>query len=245
VIVINEAAARRFWPGMDPVGRRIILTGRPTEFTVVGVAGDVRQADLATAAKPEIFLSSLQPGPDWSGFALVVQTTTGDPIRLAPDVRSVVRAVNGTVAIAKVGTMDDVLAGRLAQPRTYAVLLGAFAVLALVLATVGLYGVISYSVAQRTRELGIRLALGSSPSALVLGVLREGAVLMTVGIVLGIAGGFAAMRGVASLLPGARPGDPLTLASAAALMLVVGAAASYIPARRAASVDPLTALRTD
>jgi ABC-type antimicrobial peptide transport system permease subunit len=156
-----------------------------------------------------------------------------------------VRAVNGNVAIAKVGTMDDVLAGRLAQPRTYTVLLGAFAVLALVLATVGLYGVISYSVAQRTRELGIRLALGSSPSALVRGVLREGAVLMAVGIVLGVAGGFAATKGVASLLPSARPGDRLTLASAAALMLVVGAAASYIPARRAARVDPLTALRTD
>ena len=244
-IVINQAAARRYWPGMDPVGRRIVLTGTPTTFTVVGVTGDVRQSDLGTASKPEIFLCSLQPGPDWSGFALAVATTNGYPIALAPDVRAAIRATNSNVAIAKVGTMDDVLAGRLAQPRIYTVVLGAFAALALVLATVGLYGVVAYSVAQRTRELGIRLALGSSPSALVFGVLREGAMLMAIGTLIGVAAGYAATRSVASLLPGAHPGDPVTLGVAVVVMLVAGAAAAYVPARRAARIDPLIALRTE
>jgi ABC-type antimicrobial peptide transport system permease subunit len=152
---------------------------------------------------------------------------------------------DSAVAIAKVGTMEDVLAGRLAEPRIYTSLLGGFAVLALALAAVGLYGVIAYSVARQTRELGIRLALGSSPSALVGGVMREGAGLTAIGIVIGLAGAYAATQGVATLLPGARPGDPLTLGGVAGLMLLVGAVAAYVPARRAARVDPLTALRAE
>jgi predicted permease len=243
-IVINETAAQRFWPGMDPLGRRIAITGEPTEFTVVGITGDVRQSDFGSAPSPEIFLSALQDGPDWAGFALVVHTA-GDPLSLVPGVRAALRTADGAVAIAKVGTMDDVLAGRLAEPRIYTSLLGGFAVLALALAAVGLYGVIAYSVARQTRELGIRLALGSSPSALVAGVMREGAGLTAIGIVIGLAGAYAATQGVAALLPGARPGDPLTLGGVAGLMLLVGALAAYVPARRAARVDPLTALRAE
>ena len=243
-VVINETAARRFWPGRDPIGRRIMLTGRPDAFTVVGVTGDVRQSDLGTAPRPEIFLCGLQDGPDWPAFALVVRTA-GDPEALITAARAAVRAVNGDVAIATVGTMEEVLAGRLAQPRIYTLLLGAFALLALVLAAVGLYGVVSYSVAQRTRELGIRLALGSSPASLVGGVMRHAAALTAVGVGIGLGGGYLATRVVATLLPGSRPGDPLTLAAVAVLMLVVGATASYLPARRAARIDPLTALRAE
>jgi putative ABC transport system permease protein len=141
--------------------------------------------------------------------------------------------------------MEDVVAGRLAQPRIYTTLLGAFAVLALVLAAVGLYGVMAYSVTQRTRELGVRLALGSTPGAVMALMLKQGAALTAAGILTGIAGAHLMAQWVATLLPGARAGDRLTLVAVAAAMLLVGCAASYIPARRAAGVDPLVALRAE
>ena len=244
VAVVNQAAARRFWQGSNPIGRRILFTGAPTPVTVVGVTGDVRQSDLATAPRSEVFLSALQPGPDWNGFALVVQAS-GDPMSLVPDVRGALRAVNPDVAISRIATVEEVVAGRLAQPRIYTMLLGVFAVVALSLAAVGLYGVIAYSVTQRTRELGIRLALGSTPAALAGSVLRDGTTLTAVGVAIGLAGAYVASQSVAGLLPGSRAGDPITLAGVAALMLLVGAAASYIPARRAGRVDPLAALRAE
>ena len=244
VVLVNETAARRFWPDAEPLGHQIALTGSSVAFTVVGVTGDVRQADLGTAPRPEIYLCALQPGPDWSSFALVVHTTR-DPLTLVPDVRASLSSINRDVAIARVGTMEEVVAGRLAQPRVYAVLLGSFAALALVLAAVGLYGVISYTVAQRTRELGIRLALGSTPAALVGSVMKHGATLTTIGVTIGLAAAYVATHSVAKLLPGARGGDPITLSAVAALMLFVGCAASYLPARRAARVDPLVALRAE
>jgi putative ABC transport system permease protein len=244
VIVINESAARRFWPGKTPIGREIALSESPVALKVIGVTGDVRQSDLGSAPRPEIFLCALQPGPDWPSFALVLKSTA-DPVALVPDVRSSLRAVNRDVAISRVGTMEEVVAGRLAQPRAYTILLGAFAALALILAAVGLYGVISYSVTQRTREMGIRLALGSSPAALVTSILKTGAALTAMGIVIGLAGAYAVTQSIATLLPNMRGGDPLTLLSVLALMLLVGSVASYLPARRAARVDPLAALRVE
>jgi putative ABC transport system permease protein len=243
-IVINQTAARQFWPGADPLGRQITMRGRPVVMTVVGVTGDVRQSDLSTVPRPEIFLSALQLTPDWPGFALVVHAAS-EPMSLVADVRASLRSVNPDVAIARIGAMEDVVAGRLAQPKVYTTLLGAFAVLALVLAAVGLYGVIGYSVAQRTRELGVRLALGSSPSSLVVAIMKHGAVLTAFGIALGLLGAYAATRSIATLLPGANASDPSTFVAAAAVMLFVGCTAAYIPARRAARVDPLIALRAE
>lgn len=243
-IVINETAARRFWPGVDPLGKQITLSGRSVVMTVVGVTGDVRQSDLGTAPRPEIFLCALQPTPDWSGFVLVVHAAS-EPLSLVADVRASLRTVNPAVAIARVGTMEEVVAFRLAQPRVYTTLLGAFAALALVLAAVGLYGVIAYSVTQRTRELGVRLALGSTPAALVAAILKQGALLTGFGIAIGLTGAYAATQSVARLLPGTKGTDPWTPLGVAAIMLVVGCAAAYIPARRAARVDPLLALRAE
>ena len=244
VVVINETAARRFWPGMDPIGRQIVLGGRTEGMTVVGVTGDVRQSSLGSEPRPEIYLSGLQTGPDWSTFVLVVRARPGASSPAA-DVRAALRQVNRDVAIAKIAPMTDVIAGSVAEPRLYTALIGAFAVLAVLLAAVGLYGVMSYSVAQQTRELGIRLALGSTPAGIVLSVLRQGTLLTMLGILLGSGGAYFATQAIARLLPGSRGEDPITFTAVAVVMVVIGAAASFVPARRAARVDPLAALRVE
>ena len=244
VIVINETAARRLWPDRNALGRRIVLTGRTIPLTVVGIAGDVRQSSLGSEPKPEIYLNGLQPGPDWSSFALVVRSRP-DGRSVAADLRAALRDVNRDVAIAKVAPMAEVVAGSVAQPRIYTSLIGAFAAIAVLLAAVGLYGVMSYSVAQQTRELGIRLALGSTPSHIVLSVMRQGTGLTILGIVLGSGGAYLATRTMAKLLPEVRGEDPALVAAVAGLMVIIGAAASFVPARRASRVDPLAALRVE
>ena len=244
VIVVNETAARRLWPDRNPLGRGIVLTGRTAPLTVVGIAGDVRQSSLGSEPKPEIYLNGLQPGPDWSSFALVVRARP-DAASVVADLRGAVRHVNRDVAIAKIAPMPDVVAGSVAQPRIYTALIGAFAAIAVLLAAVGLYGVMSYSVAQQTRELGIRLALGSTPSAIVLSVLRQGTLLTSFGVVLGSGGAYLGTRAMAKLLPGVRGEDPALVAAVAGLMVIIGAAASFVPARRASRVDPLAALRVE
>jgi putative ABC transport system permease protein len=244
VIVVNQTAARRLWPSENPLGRHIVLTGQTIPLTVVGISGDVRQSSLGAESRPEVYLNGLQPGPDWASFALVVRSRPGAGSVIA-DVRGAVRHVNRDVAIAKIAPMADVIAGSVAQPRIYTALIGAFAMLAVLLAAVGLYGVMSYSVAQQTRELGIRLALGSTPSGIVLSVLRQGTLLTLIGSVVGSGGAYLATRAMAKLLPGARGEDPAIVAAVAGLMVVIGAAASFVPARRASQVDPLVALRVE
>ncbi len=246
VIVVNDAAARRFWPGENAVGKQIVQPGLQAAsdtLTVVGVAGDVRQRSLGAAARPEIFLSSMQPGPDWPYMVLVVRTSV-EPSSLAGAIKAAARAVDRDVPVARMRALDDVLAGSLAQPRVYTALLGAFAALALVLATVGLYGVVSYSVAQRTHEIGIRMALGAAPGDVMRMVLRHGAAYAVTGTVLGLAGGVAFMRLLTSVIPAAKAGDVGTLAAVSVLLLGVALAASYIPARRGSRVDPVVALRS-
>ena len=162
-----------------------------------------------------------------------------------PHIRAILANVDRNVAVSKVASMNELVSGRLAEPRVYTTILVAFATLALVLAAVGLYGVISYSVTQRTRELGVRLALGSSPGALTRSVLGQGARLTLIGVVIGLAGAWLATQSLTRMLPIVRPGDPVTLAAVAGLMLVVGGLAAYLPARRAARVDPLVALRSE
>ncbi len=245
VVVVNDTAARRYWPGESAIGKQILLpTSRTTTdtLTVVGVAGDVRQRNLGTAARPEIFLNSLQPGPGWPYMVLVVRTSV-EPASLAAAIKAAARAVDRDVPIARMRALDDVLAGSLAQPRVYTALLGALATLALVLAMVGLYGVISYSVAQRTHEIGIRMALGDAPGDVMQLVLRSGAVYAIAGTAIGLAGAIAFMRLLTTVMPTARASDLGMLASVSALLLAVALAASYIPARRGSRVDPVVALR--
>ncbi len=244
VIVVNESAARAFWPDTDPVGRTIELPvddETTVTLTVVGVTGDVRQLGLGSAPQPEIFLNSMQPGPPWQWLTLVV--------RMAPERAAALKnagwSVDRDVPITQVRTLDEVLSASLAEPRVYTLLLGVFAALALILAAIGLYGVVSYTVTQRTSEMGVRLALGAERSALVRLVLRQGLSLTLIGTGIGLVAALAVAQLLTRLSPEIQPGDPLTLSAVSALLLGVAFMAAYLPARRASRVDPTVALRYD
>lgn len=244
-VVVNEAAARRFWPGKDAIGKTLSmpsLEGGSADLTVVGVAADVRQMGLARPPEPEVYLDCLQPGPPSSSFYLVVRTA-GEPAALGGSVRQLLASIDRDVPVRRVRPVDEVLSASMARPRVYTLLLGLFASLALTLAAVGLYGVVSYTVAQRTSEMGVRLALGAERAAVLRLVLREGLGLTLAGTILGLATSLAVSRLLTRLIPGTEPGDPLTLALVSALLLAVALFASYLPARRASHVDPTVALR--
>ncbi len=245
-IVINESAAR-LWQGEGALGKTIDLPiddEKSVTLTVVGVTADVRQMGLGVAPRPEVYLSFLQPGPQWSWLALMIRTQ-GEPAELAGTMRDFARSVDRDVPIAEVRTFDEILSASLAEPRVYTLLLAVFAALALTLATIGLYGVVSYTVAQRTPEMGVRLALGAERGDVVRLVLRQGLGLALTGTAIGLAGALAAMRLITRLIPEAQPGDPLTLAAVCALLIGVALVATYVPARRASRVDPTVALRFD
>ncbi|MFZ0819931.1 MAG: ABC transporter permease [Candidatus Acidiferrales bacterium] len=247
VIIINETAANRFWPGEDPIGKQITLPGAANSnltvvLTVVGVARDVRQSSLGDAPQPEIFLHFMQPGPQWGWLVLVVRTT-GDPSILTSSIKNAAALADREVPIAQISTMDDVLAHSLAQPGLFTMLLGIFAALALVLAAVGLYGVVSYTVTQRMHEMGIRVALGAGRGDIARLVLRQGVSLALAGTVIGMAGAIGVSRLLTHLVPCVQPNDPFTLAAVAVLLLGVALVASLLPARRAMRVDPIVALR--
>jgi putative ABC transport system permease protein len=241
-VVINETAAQRFWPGENPLGKQIMTAQTP--LTIVGVVGDVRQASLGSAPQPEIFLNYLQPGPDWPYLTLVARTTV-PPTSLAASLEAVVQSVDRNVPIALMRTLDDVLAGSMAGPRVYTILLGTSAALALLLAGIGLYGVVAYGASQRAREIGIRQALGASRGEILRLVLRHGLTLAAAGVVIGVPGGIALTRLLTSIVPNADPADPVTLVAASVLLLAVALVAACLPAARAWRVDPLLVLRQE
>jgi putative ABC transport system permease protein len=261
VIVINETAAERFWPDQSPLGQRISLPretkvpsadherdsdtdAKETVLTVVGVTGDVRHQGLATPPRPEIFVNAMQSELPWPWSVIAVRTVS-DPEGLVAVVKDVVISVDPNVPLVRINTMDGILSRAVAAPRVYATLLGAFASLALSLAAVGLYGLVSYTVSQRTHELGIRLALGAARSEILGLVLRRGLVLAGIGAAVGVAVALATTRLLSGLTAGVQPGDPLTFVVVTAVLLATAMVASYLPARRAARVDPMTALRTE
>jgi putative ABC transport system permease protein len=249
VAVVNEALVRHLFPGEEPLGKRILVgwgymggpEGEPA-FEIVGVVGDVRHDGLHTEASPTVFLAHAQE----PGFmASLVVRTAGDPLAMAASVRSEMARVDPEQGVLTVGTMQALLDDSIARPRLQAVLVGAFAALALVMACVGLYGVLAYSVEQRRREMGVRVAIGASPRALLGMVVGEGVRLTATGLLLGLAGALVATRFLASLLYGVGPTDPLVFLGVAAVLLVVAAAASYVPARQAMQVDPVVVLRDE
>jgi putative ABC transport system permease protein len=241
VAIVNDSAARRFWPGENPLGRQITFDDTQL-LTVVGVVGDVRQQNLGIAPEPEIFLDYSQPGPDWPWLVLVARTFD-DPAKLTANLKAVAQSVDHDVPVLRVKTMNEILSSSLAEPAVYALLLGIFASVALVLAAVGLYGISSQAVTQRIHEMGIRMALGAAPGQILTMVLRRGMGLALAGTVIGLAGAVASARVLVALVRGLRPGDPLAFSAVVLLLLAVAFVASYIPARRAARVDPMVALR--
>jgi putative ABC transport system permease protein len=245
VVMINAAMARRFWPNQDPVGRRMRFGGPDGEapwMTVVGVVGDVRRSGLDAPVRYETFLPLAQYTP--GGMTLVLRTTR-EPLALAAAARAAVRAADPEQPVYELRSMDELLATQVAQRRFSMTLLGTFAALALVLGVIGVYGVTSYVVAQRTPEVGLRIALGAPPAQLVRMVVRQGMGVAAVGIALGLAGALAVARLMARLLYEVSPADAATLIGTTAVLALATLVANYIPARRAARVDPLTALRSD
>ncbi|MEO8131151.1 MAG: ABC transporter permease [Bryobacteraceae bacterium] len=244
VAIINESLARRFWPaypkGEDPVGHHLLAGANPEPLQIVGVVADVRQGGLADEATLGIYRPRSQTQPLPAMFAV---RTTGDPLRYAYAIRSQVTAIDRDQAVTNVKSMEQVVEASEGQRQTIMILLAVFAGIGLLLAVVGIYGVIAYSVAQRTKELGIRRALGAKESDILKLVLEQALGLTIAGAVLGIAGAVALTRLLQGLLFGVSPTDSLTFGGITFLLILVALAASYVPARRAARVDPSTALR--
>jgi len=244
VAVINETMARRFWPGEDPIGRDIAVD--PHMWTwwirVVGVVGDVRSVGLSDPVPAEFYLPRAQaPARD---MTMVVRASAG-PGALAPVLAAAVDEAGGTLATGAVRPLQDIVRASYATPRTAAFFFGAFAMLALGMGVLGVYGVQSTFVASRTREIAIRLAVGAEPRAVGRLFLRDGVALGLAGAVAGLMASLAAARALTTMLFGVGPADPLTLAGASALLVAVSALATWLPARRASRVDPVTALRAE
>jgi putative ABC transport system permease protein len=241
--IVNNTFARRYFPGEDAVGKRVKF-GKPDEGdpweTIVGVVGDEKQDSLSAEVKPEAYKSHLQSAQD--EMTLVVRAS-GDPRALAGAVREQIRALDPSVPVYDVKTMQEIVYESLARERFIMLLMALFAALALALAAVGIYGVVSYATAQRTHEIGIRMALGAQARDVLKLMVRQGLSPVLAGVGLGLLAALALTRLMSSLLYGVSATDPLTFAAVALLLTAVSLLACYLPARRATRVDPLTALR--
>jgi putative ABC transport system permease protein len=244
VAIVNDTFARQYFPRGDALGKRVIMDVGPTPWTgeIVGVVGSFREASLAEEPRGELFTPYAQTTVP--GSALVVRST-GTPGEVVNAVRGAIATVDPDVAIYDVRTMSQQVDASVAQSRLRSALLAVFSVVALILASLGVYGVIACSVAERKKEIGIRVALGARPSEVRSMVLGQGLKLTLIGLAVGLAGAAAATRLIKGFLFGVSAGDPLTYAATCAVFLVVALLASYLPARRAMRVDPMTALREE
>ena len=240
VAVVNQALARQFFPGLDPIGQRVTVMEHTSQ--VVGVVADVRPYRPDRSTPPEIYWP-IRQYPRLAAY-LVMRSAPG-VAGLEHTIRARVATVDPNVQIGPVVSLDARFARELVGPRFNVLLIGALAFVAVALAAVGVFGVTAYSVASRTREIGVRMALGATPTQLVAGVVRQGMTLAAMGIALGLAGALALGRFLTAVLYGLEPTDGVTLAVTVVGFGLVAAAAAYVPARRAARVDPLTALRQE
>jgi predicted permease len=242
VVILNETCARAFYSGENPLGKRLKIMWTLPEAEIIGIVGDVRMYAVESKPGPAIYLANAQT-PNFY-LSLVVRTLS-DPMKLAAAVKAEIRAVDPNQGVLEARSMESVFAESIARPRFNALLLGLFGAIALALACVGIYGVISYSVEQRRREMGVRMAIGALPGAIFGLVLKEGLALAGIGIAIGLASAFALTRYLASLLFGVEPTDPGVFASVCALLTATAIVACYFPARRATRTDPVLALRDE
>ena len=243
VAIINETLARRYFADGEPIGRKIVLgyLGRRLVREIVGVSTDIKQEELGLPTKPEVYVPYQQV--PWFGEALVIRAASGDPMRLKKDLQQAIWEVDKDLPVSGAETVEHHLSDLVAEPRLYTLLLGVFAGVALILASVGVYGVMSYSVTERTHEIGIRMALGAKHRDVVAFVVRQGLTLALSGVAIGLAVAFALTRLMSSLLYGVTATDPLTFVLIPLLLAAVALLACYVPARRATKVDPMIALR--
>ncbi len=245
VVVINEAMAHHFYGDQNPLGRRVRPGSTDPWCTIVGVVGNAKNGGLDRPAGTELYLPYAQGQAASNGLnpVNIVLRTPGDPLDLNGEVRNLIHGLDAGMPIANVRSMDQVIEAAESQPRFLTLLLGLFSALALILAVIGIYGVMSYAVTQRTNEIGIRMALGAQPSSVLGLVLGQGMRLALAGMAVGVALAFALTRLMSSLLFGIAPTDPITFVAVVIVLAVAAAAACYIPARRAMKVDPIVALR--
>ena len=247
VAVINETMAARYWPGEDAIGRKFHMgTDDKPWLTIVGIVGDVHHNTVVEEGRAEMYVAHAQLpehiGGAPRGMTLVVKTES-NPLAVAGAVRDAIRAIDRNLPVSDIRTMDDVAASALAQPRFVTFLLAMFAVTALTLAGIGIYGTVSLLVSERTQEMGIRLALGADRPAILKLVLGQGLVLIAIGLTAGIAGAVVLTRALTGLIYGVTALDPMTFVAVPLILCAIGLLACYIPARRAALVDPITTLR--
>jgi putative ABC transport system permease protein len=242
VVLINETMARRFFPNEDPLGKRVEISGPSYLREIVGIVGDVRQEGLRRPVVPQVYEAFAQrPG---LAFSVIVRTA-GDPMQLVEPLRQQVSAIDKNQPLSDVRTMENVIGGTTTRDRLSAGLLGFFAIVALVLAAIGIYGVVDYSVAQRTQEIGVRLALGADRSRILTLMLGQTMRLIVSGLAVGLIAALGLSRLLQGLLYEVSPRDPLTLLSISVLLVGTALAAGLVPALRALRVPPILALKTE
>jgi putative ABC transport system permease protein len=242
VAIANAALAKKYWPGENPIGKHLRFEDKANEpwFTIVGVVGDSRQLGLSEAPPPLLYVPYEQFALPFTSVVVRSSLSTAAVTSL---LKSQLASIDRDLPFGDILTLESYVDRSVDEPRFRATLVGGFAVLALILAAVGVYGLISYTVAQRTREIGIRVALGAAPRQVLLPVVREGLLLAAIGIAIGLGGALLAVRALNAFLFGVGATDPLTFAGVAALLLAVAFLATYLPSRRALKVDPVVALR--
>jgi len=240
-VIVNATMARTFWPHQSAIGRRLRPGGGDTPWCrIVGVVGDIKNTGIDKPVGTELFFSYKLFAP--RNFDVIIKTQ-GDPLNLTSAARRAVASMDSSLPLAKVRTMDDVVAASTSRPRFLTLILGMFSVLALCLATVGIYGVIAYSVEQRTAEFGIKMALGAEPGRLLLQVIGQGLTLGLIGITIGVTGALLLTRLLEGMLFGVSRSDPSSLAITAGVLTLATICASFLPALKAMRIEPVTALR--
>jgi putative ABC transport system permease protein len=246
-MLMNRTLAREYFGEANPIGTRVYLLGEPTPREIVGVIDDMREFSLHAAPEPQLLIDAEEAGGNYlasfQGGLYFALRTTLDAGAVVPQIRGIVRQVDPTVAIGNIATMDQIVANSITQPRMYAVLPGIFAGIAVALAAIGIYGVMAYSVTQRTQEIGVRMALGARKWQVLVLILRQGLAVTILGMILGLGGGVAVTRYLEKMLFGLTPLDPITFLVVPALFTVVAVVACYLPGRDATRVDPVVALR--